>query len=97
MLPQCVLVTDGKTHDRRAIQDLHFEPGDLLIFDRAYQAGEFQEAPAYLAFELEPDQEQVSDQGGPDLDQHGILGSAVKGLNFLRKGERKRDRGWSLN
>jgi hypothetical protein len=36
MLPQCVLVTDGKTHDRRAIQDLHFEPGDLLIFDRAY-------------------------------------------------------------
>ncbi len=36
MLPQCVLVTDGKTHDRRAIQDLHFEPDDLLIFDRAY-------------------------------------------------------------
>jgi hypothetical protein len=36
MLPQCVLVTDGKTHDLRAIQDLHFEPGDLLIFDRAY-------------------------------------------------------------
>jgi hypothetical protein len=36
MLPQCILVTDGKTHDRRAVQDLHFEPGDLLIFDRAY-------------------------------------------------------------
>jgi len=36
MLPQCVLVTDGKTHDRRAVQDLHFEPDDLLIFDRAY-------------------------------------------------------------
>jgi putative transposase len=36
MLPQCVLVTDGKTHDRQAVQDLHFEPGDLLIFDRAY-------------------------------------------------------------
>jgi len=35
MLPQCVLVTDGKTDDRRAIQDLHFEPDDLLIFDRA--------------------------------------------------------------
>jgi hypothetical protein len=36
MLPQCVLVTDGKTHDRRAVQDLHFKPDDLLIFDRAY-------------------------------------------------------------
>jgi hypothetical protein len=36
LLPQCVLVTDGKTHDRRAVQDLHFEPDDLLIFDRAY-------------------------------------------------------------
>ena len=35
MLPQCVLVTDGKTHDRRAVQDMHFEPDDLLIFDRA--------------------------------------------------------------
>lgn len=36
LLPQCVLVTDGKTNDRRAVQDLHFEPDDLLIFDRAY-------------------------------------------------------------
>jgi hypothetical protein len=36
LLPQCVLVTDGKTHDRRTVQDLHFEPDDLLIFDRAY-------------------------------------------------------------
>ena len=36
LLPQCVLVTDGKTHDRRAVQDLHFKPDDLLIFDRAY-------------------------------------------------------------
>ena len=36
LLPQCVLVTEGKTHDRRAIQDLHFQPEDLLIFDRAY-------------------------------------------------------------
>ena len=35
MLPQYVLVTDGKTHDRRAVQDLHFKPDDLLIFDRA--------------------------------------------------------------
>jgi len=36
LLPQCVLVTDGKTHDRRPVQDLHFKPNDLLIFDRAY-------------------------------------------------------------
>jgi hypothetical protein len=36
LLPQCVLITEGKTHDRQAIQDLHFQPGDLLIFDRAY-------------------------------------------------------------
>jgi hypothetical protein len=31
-----VLVTNGKTHDRRAVQDLNFKPDDLLIFDRAY-------------------------------------------------------------
>jgi len=36
LLPQCVLVTDGKTHDLQAVQDLRFQPGDLLIFDRAY-------------------------------------------------------------
>jgi len=36
LLPQCVFVTDGKTHDQKAVQDLHFEPGDLLVFDRAY-------------------------------------------------------------
>jgi hypothetical protein len=36
LLPQCVLVTDGKTHDLQAIKDLHFQSGDLLIFDRAY-------------------------------------------------------------
>jgi hypothetical protein len=46
------------------------------------QAGEFQESPPDLALELEPDQEQVSDQGGPDLDEFGILGSAVKGLDL---------------
>jgi len=36
LLPQCVLITDGKTHDLQAVQDLRFQPGDLLIFDRAY-------------------------------------------------------------
>ncbi len=36
LLPQCVIVTHGRTHDCRAVQDLRFEPGDLLIFDRAY-------------------------------------------------------------
>jgi hypothetical protein len=36
LLPQCVLVTDGKTHDRKIVQNLRFQPGDLLIFDRAY-------------------------------------------------------------
>ena len=36
LLPQCVLITDGKIHDLQAVQDLHFQPGDLLIFDRAY-------------------------------------------------------------
>jgi hypothetical protein len=29
------LVTDGKTHDCRAVQDLHFKPDNLLIFYRA--------------------------------------------------------------
>ncbi len=36
LLPQCVLVSDGKTPDLQAVQDLRFQPGDLLIFDRAY-------------------------------------------------------------
>ena len=36
VLPQCVLISDGKTHDRQAVPDLRFQPGDLLIFDRAY-------------------------------------------------------------
>jgi hypothetical protein len=46
------------------------------------QAGEFQKSPAHLALELEPDQKQVSDQGSPDLDEHSILGSAVKGFDL---------------
>lgn len=36
MLPQCVILTDGKAHDLTVARELHFEPGDLLIFDRAY-------------------------------------------------------------
>lgn len=36
LLPQCVLITDDKTHGLQAVQDLRFQPGDLLIFDRAY-------------------------------------------------------------
>lgn len=35
-LPQCLIVSDGRRHDRKAVQDLRFEAGDLLIFDRAY-------------------------------------------------------------
>jgi len=46
------------------------------------QAGELQKSPAPFAFESEPDQEQVRDQGGPDFNELGILGSAVKGLDF---------------
>ena len=46
------------------------------------QTAEFQESPAGLGFKLNPHQQQVSDQGGPDLDQHCILGGPVKGLNF---------------
>jgi hypothetical protein len=36
LLPQCVLVADGKPHDLQAAQGLRFQPGALLIFDRAY-------------------------------------------------------------
>ena len=36
LLPQCLIVTDGKTHDQKAVQDLRVEAGDLRIFDRAY-------------------------------------------------------------
>ena len=46
------------------------------------QTGEFQQAPAHLALKLEPDQEQVSDQGGPDLNQHRILRGAIERFDF---------------
>ena len=46
------------------------------------QASELQGSPARFAFEPEPNQEQIGNQGGPDLDEHGILGGAVKGLDF---------------
>ncbi len=46
------------------------------------QRGEFQKSPAGLGFELDPHQKQISGQGGPDLDQHRILGGPIKGLNF---------------
>jgi len=35
-----------------------------------------------LALKLEPDYEQVGDQDSPDLDEHGIIGSAVRGLDL---------------
>jgi hypothetical protein len=35
LLPRCVILTDGKTHDRAVVQEMDFAPGDLLIFDRA--------------------------------------------------------------
>ncbi len=43
----------------------------------------FQESQSDLALKFEPDQDQVGDQGGPDLDEHSILGSAVKDLDHL--------------
>ncbi len=36
LLPQCVVLTDGRTHDLTVAKNLAFAPGDLLIFDRAY-------------------------------------------------------------
>jgi hypothetical protein len=36
LLPQCVVLTDGKTHDLTVAKDLTFARGDLLVFDRAY-------------------------------------------------------------
>src|SRR3974390_900305 len=36
LLPQCVLITEGKTHDCQAIQEPRFQPRALLIFARAY-------------------------------------------------------------
>ena len=46
------------------------------------QSGEFQKSPRQLALELEPNQKQVSDQGGPYLDEHGIFGGSVKDLDL---------------
>jgi putative transposase len=36
MLPHCVILSDGKKHDLAAAREMRFEPGDLLIMDRAY-------------------------------------------------------------
>jgi len=36
LLPQCVILTDGNTHDLNAAKQMEFEAGDLLIIDRAY-------------------------------------------------------------
>lgn len=36
MLPQCVILSDGKKHDVAAAKEMQFAPGDLLIMDRAY-------------------------------------------------------------
>ncbi|MDZ7262544.1 MAG: transposase [candidate division KSB1 bacterium] len=36
LLPQYALVADGKTHNCHPARDRHFEPCDLLIFDRVY-------------------------------------------------------------
>ena len=36
LLPQCVLVTDGKTHDLQAVQDLRFKPGLQDRLDAMY-------------------------------------------------------------
>jgi hypothetical protein len=39
------------------------------------------ESPAHFAFELKPNQEQVSNQGSPDLVQPSIRTGPVKGFN----------------
>jgi Transposase DDE domain len=36
MLPQCVILTEAKTHDIQVGKTLSFDPGDLLIFARGY-------------------------------------------------------------
>jgi hypothetical protein len=36
LLPQCVVVTEAKSPDLHVANSLHFEAGDLLIFDRGY-------------------------------------------------------------
>jgi len=35
-LPQCLVVTEAKSHDLHVGRSLHFEAGDLFIFDRGY-------------------------------------------------------------
>jgi len=63
-LPHCVIVTDGKTHDQKAIQDLRFEAGDFLIFDRASLDGSSGCTRERLV--RHPPQEQLLLRGGPD-------------------------------
>ena len=45
-------------------------------------SGEFQESPPHFALEFEPDQEQISNQGGPDLDPYRVLGGPVKSFDL---------------
>jgi len=90
MLPQCVLVTDGKTHDRRAVQDLHFEPDDLLIFDRAYldyawlyqlhQGGVWFVTRLKINSRFEIIQTQETSVGGPILADQVIRLNSPQGL-----------------
>jgi len=91
MLPQCVLVTDGKTHDRRAVQDLHFEPDDLLIFDRAYldyawlyqlhQGGVWFVTRLKINSRFEVIQTQETSVDGPILADQVIRLNSPQGLN----------------
>ena len=46
------------------------------------QAGEFQKFPASFGLKLDPYQQQVCNQGSPDLDQHGIFRNALECFNF---------------
>ena len=36
LLPQCVILTDGRKHEMTVVKEVEFQRGDLLIFDRAY-------------------------------------------------------------
>jgi len=36
LLPHCIILTDGKTHDLTVAKQMKFEEGDLLIMDRGY-------------------------------------------------------------
>jgi hypothetical protein len=86
----CISGLDGAPAiEQEQLRRRRFFPGTEQVPEAAafhepglHQAAEFQQAPAHGAAQFQPKEQQIRDQGSPDLDEDGVLGGAVKGLDF---------------